>query len=474
MALHQITASEWNAVLGKGGNALPGDMVELLPGMFTGQDFKIHTPGVTVKVAAPGVIFDGQYKWPQGTTANVGPTGLEVTMEGLIEILASDVTLDLTGAQLIRSRGKGVSAPPTKDGTRLKNLALINLQMDGLRQAPVRFDNVDGAKILSITAKDFGNYFQAFRPGPQGGWPMGVNAVNCTNVEMAYCDLDTGWGEGIGVSRDTVGAKVHHNRTHRLMGVHFYLHGCSDAEIWDNYALEDGNYLRAGSPPDLFVINPGELQYEGKQSLGSKNIRGWNNIARGGYHNFGVWAGGAAKLSNVEWIHNTSINAKPGAKRTGHGAILVRGGANVTGLRFEANMLHQNDGEYGEIAKGLDVPFDGNGWAGPLPLPNWNTRNDILHVPLRNPDGDPLDLGNYEPTVPAGLLADTGVDDDFTGLPRKYWTVGAIEHIPAVIDPPPPPLPTTETIGVMVVIDVASADAPAVRTALAAAKVTVS
>lgn len=470
MTLHQITSAEWNAVLGKQGKANPGDMVHLLPGTFTGMDFKIHRPGI-IQPAGPGVVFDGQYKWPTGTTANVGPTGLEVTMEGLIEILASDVTLDLTGARLVNSRGRGVYVHGVGD-ERLKNIAIIGALMDGLRQAPVRGDNIDGFKVLSVTAKDFGNYFQAFRPGPQGGWPMGVNAVACTNVEMAYCDLDTGWGEGIGVSRDTVGAKIHHNRTHRLMGVHFYLHGCSDAEIWDNYALEDGNYLRAGSPPDLFVINPGELQYEGKQSLGSKNIRGWNNIARGGYHNFGVWAGGAAKLDNVEWIHNTSINAKPGAKRTGHGAILVRGGANVTNVRFEANMLHQNDGEYGEIAKGLDVPFDGNGWAGPLPLPNWNTKNDILHVPLRNPDGDPLNLNNYEPTVPAGLLTDTGVDEDMTGVRRRYWSVGALEYQAPVIDPPPPP--PMEHIGLMLEMDVAPAMAAGIREALAGMKITVS
>ena len=101
------------------------------------------------------------------------------------------------------------------------------------------------------------------------------------------------------------------------------------------------DYLRAGSPPDLFTVNPGELQYEGQQNLGAKNMRLWNNIAVGGFHNLSVWAGGEAKLTNVEFIHNTSINAKPGAKGTGHGAVLVRGAANVSNLRFFANMVHQ-------------------------------------------------------------------------------------------------------------------------------------
>lgn len=64
MPLHQITLGEWDGALGKGGKAKPGDTVELLPGTYTGQDFKIFTPGVTVQPAGPGVVFNGQYKRP--------------------------------------------------------------------------------------------------------------------------------------------------------------------------------------------------------------------------------------------------------------------------------------------------------------------------------------------------------------------------------------------------------------------------
>lgn len=481
MTLHQITANEWNSVLSKGGKAQPGDVIELLPGTYTGQDFKVFTPGVTVQPAGPGVIFDGQYKWPIGTTSNTGPTGLTVTMEGLIEVCASDVSLLCDGVQIINTRGKGVYAHGV-GSERLKNITIAGFRMDGLRHAPVRLDNVDGFKVLRIAARDFGNYFPKFRPGSTGGWPMGVNCVNCTNGEMAYCSISDGWGEGINASRGSTGIKIHDNYTHRLMGVHYYLHGASDVECWNNFALEDGRYLRSGSPPDLFTVNPGELQYEGQQDLGARNIRLWNNIAVGGFHNLSVWAGGVAKLDNCEWIHNTSINAKPGAKGTGHGAVLVRGGSNIIGLTFVANMIHQADGRYGEVAKGANADlignqFDGNGWD-TLPPPSWKTKNDILHVHLRDPDGDPNDLGNFEPTIPAGLLTDTGVDEDFTGLPRRvFYSVGALEFLPQVqppVDPPTPPLPTTETIGLMLTLDVDPAVAAGIRDALKSAKVTVS
>lgn len=472
MTLHQITSGEWNSVLGKGGNAQPGDVIELLPGTFTGMDFKIFTPGVTIQPAAPGVVFDGAYKWPIGTTSNTGPTGLTVTMEGLIEICASDVSLLCDGVRIINTRGKGVYAHGA--GTeRLKNITIAGFTMDGLRHAPVRLDNVDGFKVLRIRARDFGNYFPKFRPGSTGGWPMGVNCVNCTNGEMAFCSISDGWGEGINASRGSSNIKIHDNNTHRLMGVHYYLHGASDVECWNNFALEDGRYLRAGSPPDLFVVNPGELQYEGQQDLGAKNMRLWNNIAIGGFHNLSVWAAGDAKLSNVEFVHNTSVNARPGAKGTGHGAVLVRGGANVSNVRFFANMIHQDDGKRGELTKGVDALFDSNGWDG-LPPPSWMTRNDILHVALRDPDGDPNDLGNFEPTIPAGLLTDTGVDEDFTGLPRKrFWSVGALEFLPQV-QPPVDPPPLMQHIGLMLEMDVDPAIAASLRTALQAARVTVS
>ena len=94
-----------------------------------------------------------------------------------------------------------------------------------------------------------------------------------------------------------------------------------------------------------------------------------------------------------------------------------------------------------------------------------------------NPDGNPNDLGNFEPTIPAGMLTDTGVDDDFTGLPRrKFWSCGALEFLSPVEPPPPPPppLPTTETIGLMLEMDVDTTVAQALRVALQGVKVTVS
>lgn len=475
MAVHQITPAQWNATLGTGGAAKPGDTVELLPDQpFTGQQFKIFTPGapdapIVIRPAGPGVVFDGAYTWPDAPAANTGPGGLEVVYQALIQILAPHVHLLMPGAQLIRSRGHGVTATG-KDKAPLLNVKINGFTMIGLRSAGIRCDWVDGYELANNTVSDAGNYYPEFRASELGGWPMVINSVSCSHGDIHHNTVTDSFGEGINASRDSDHIDIYNCMTRRLMGVHYYAHGCSDTNIFSNLAYEYGDFLRLGSPPDLFTVNPGEVQYEGKQTLASERIRIYNNIGIGGFHNFGVWAAGAAPLTDCLFAYNTAINARSGKKKIGHGSLVVRGGTNISGLRFESNMFHQADGLYGDITKGSKTVLDGNGWNS-APPPTWNAVNDRLSVALRNPDApltaDVPDLRNYEALedlhTPDGALPLV----DYRGKTRRYWTVGALEYVPVVIEPPPPP--AVETVRLALAMDVAPEFAAALRKALAGA-----
>lgn len=454
MAILQITAKEWDEVLGAKGVAGLGDTVELLPGEYTGRIFPILRSGapdapITVQ-CQPGVLFDGAYRWPDGPALNTGPGG-EVIYRGLIQPRGSHVHLNLDGARLTRTRGHGVHAYGTAAAP-LSNVQVNGLVLNGLRSAGIRFDYVNGFKALRNKVRDAGNYYPSFRDGSLGGWPMVINCVSSEDGEMAYNQVTDSWGEGIQASRGSRNVKVHHNSTRRMMGVHYYAHGGDDIWVYCNVAHEYGDYLRAGSPPDLMVINPGELQYEGKQNLGAHRTRIFNNLLVGGYHNLGVWAGGAAPLDDCLIAFNTLVNARAGAKQTGYGSIVVRGTDNVSGLRFLGNMFHQDDGQYGAADKRTWPVWESNGWNGAPPFA-WVSDTDWVGVKLRNPDApvaaNALDLRNYEPLQPLpvelSFVQSIALSSDLRDNLRWAWTVGALEF-PQAEPPPPPPPPTEEQV----------------------------
>jgi hypothetical protein len=471
VSILRITAKEWDEALGPKGAAQPGDTVDLQPGEYTGRHFPIlrsGAPDAPIYVTAhPGVLFDGAYTYPTGTAANTGPGG-DVIYKALLQLRASHVHLNLYAAELAHSRGYGVQVSGTVANP-LSNVQVNGLRLRDLRTAGIRFDYCSNFEAGHNHVTGAGNYYPAFREGSAGGWPMCINAVACSNGELHHNVVTDSWGEGVQASRGSSKVDIHHNITGHLMGFHYYVHGASDVRVFSNIAVEWGDYLRAlpgqpGSPPDLVGINPGEKQYEGTQELAAHNIQIVNNLAIGGYHNLAVWAGGDAKLDNCLFAHNTAINAKAGAKGSGHGAILVRGGENVTRLRFVANMLHQLDGAYGTIARLADVTFRGNAYDGLQPAV-WQTDSDLQYIALSNPDapvtGIVVDTRNYYPATAAGLSSSTGIETDFYGNARKHYSPGAFEYM--ATEPPPPEPPPAERRARLISADLTETQANALK-----------
>lgn len=453
MATYTIDPGRWNDLLGMNGKARPGDTIRLLKGVYGGQVFHWWQGGaegkpVVVEAAEPGVKFDGEHQYPDGEAGNVGPTGLEVVARPLIHLHASHCILNMAGMEVIRSRGHAIQAAPPKGVDRLKSIHIYDATLSDLRMAGIRFDDTDDCKAINCHVTNAGNYYPQFRASEDGGWPMTINCVNCTGVEFARCSVTDTHGEGFGASRASKGVKIHHCLTHRLMGVHYYLHGASDVECYNNLALETGRYLRSGSPPALFIVNPGEKQYEGKQPLGAAHVRVYNCIGIGGFNNFGVWGAGDAILSDLLFAHNTSINAKPGAKRSGHGALTVRGDR-VKQLTWLANLFHQADTLYGTVDKASDTQFVRNAWS-TKPPPLWDSVDDMTDAALADANVKPAMLveegWNLDAYRPADALAVGQSFDwlttDFFDAPRRVWSAGAIEHPSAT----PPPDELTEAI----------------------------
>lgn len=439
----------WNQVLGIGpgdGLAKPGDHVQLMPGDWSYQDYKVWTPGlpgepIEITPMDKGVKFDGRYTWPVGRTANTGPGG-DVTWEPLIQVNASHVHLLMDTAELVRSRGAGVGEPGGEK-TPLKDVKVNGFFMKGLRAGAIRFDWCDGFEAAYNIVSDAGNYYPAFRDGKLGAWPMIINCVASSNGDMHHNLVTDGWGElGPNVSRGSFKVKVHHNVTAHGMGAHYYLHGCQDVDCYANVGLEFDHFLRGAGPGYIFVVNPGEPQYIGQQVLYCSRVRLSNNLAGGGMQNFALWAEGGETCEDVAYIHNTSIKAGRGKRNDKwHDAFVIRGSKNVKGLVIASNAVYQPDGRHGFIDKDILNPAVDDNVFDKKPSDLRLSSGGRFDLQLTDPEvafSLPFNLESFRPVgAGGGAQLDHGLLEDISGRSRKHRSVGALEPAADPVVSPP-------------------------------------
>lgn len=493
MALHQIGyknsegtlqgGSAWNEVLGTPqaqGTARPGDRIELIPGTHTGQKFTVNFPGDPanpILICAPDdatepATIDGEYKYPTGKAAKVGPDG-DMVFGALIEIRSPGVKLGngrLANGQCSiieqRSRGRGVQF------NREEKL-LDSAEMDGVEVRSNR-----NSAVMAWFVRDFimrncdvhraSDYYQTPRgPTKDFNYPGAIVLHACAGATVEKNLLHETWSDGIMLTMGTKGATVTNNEIYDVAGnSSLYFHGSEDWIAERNLIYNTGRaaWQKSENPFDgsmgIVCNNEEEPQFAG---LAVRNGRAINNILLN--LGIGIWRNEGAEraIENVYFGHNSVIC---------HGVSRPLKIAQRTGPRsvhYANNLFYHPDSAYGDAVDWSGITMQGNGWNS-QPPPTWQTTGDWANVPLRNPDAEltalGVDLSNYDPMQPCGLGVSSGIDKDFLGRIRKYWTVGALEYQ----DPPPPP---NELINILLSIEAPAAHAAALRELLRAAKLTV-
>lgn len=466
----------WTQAMGRGGVVRPGDVVELVPGPYTGQKFTSLVEGdpknpiliKTVDGATEPARFDGEYKWPAGKTVRTGPDG-EMVFAALLDIRTPGVKLGsgrlvngLPSILIERSRGRGVQF--AKDEKPFGYAEMNGVGARSCRSAAVMMRFVQDFRFFGNDVSRASDYYQSAHDPEEMNFPGAVAFHGCDGGEVANNRLYETWSDGFMFTMGTRNFRIHHNEIFDVAGnVGIYLHGAEDWEVDSNLLQNTGNPLWQHShhPFDgatgIVCNNEEEPQFA---SLATRNGKVTNNILLN--MGLGIWRNEGAEraIENIEFLHNTVLCQ--GTSRP----IKIAQKTGPRSVSLHHNLFAHPEGEYGTVADWTGIEMIGNGWDG-LPPAKWQTQGDLGYVPIRNPVAPyPTSIDNYRPTEPCGMSQPTGVDKDYEGRERKFFTVGALEYAP-------PPPPTKETVSLRFDVEVGADKAAALREVLAGAKVTV-
>ncbi len=345
-------------------------------------------PDQPLTVAAyPGErpVIDGAYRLPEGEPARwneMAEPPIYFVWGALVRIRGSHVRF--SGFEIKHSLGRALLISNTTT-ERNQHVTVDDCLVHDSRNSLVRVMSADYVTVENCQFFHASDYATHNRTASELNWPAALATIDANHVMFRYNLVHENWSSGISPGVDSRNITIENNIIYNHLGQQIYVHRSQAITVRNNlvYHTNDPAFRRAGNPSSCIALN-NELGFETGSTVSDVAIE--QNIFVGCQRHVGIWRseGSGLPIQNVTITNNTLVNATSNrAELPGTGLFIAPG--NVRDIRFERNLILQNEGELVNVPDNPAITYRANGWSR-TPPEGVSSATDLIGDPhLQNP-----------------------------------------------------------------------------------------
>lgn len=270
-----------------------------------------------------GGHIDGGYTMPDDGSDR-GWTGPNNERGFHTSLVMLDANFLLWSVDVRQSQGRGIQVG--RSGTRVNNVTLENLHVDGARTCPIQVQNCDGIYLNNVSVSD-GSNFSRDRGSGGRNWSGAIKTLDAWNVTLKGCTVWNHWGNVITPSRLSKNILIEDCTVYDCSEAMYYGHYTDGLIIRNCLAYCTPQWGDRPTPGGFVFNNEREFTQEGSRA---GRILAEDNIAIGLAYGYAIGGnegvrGQEVKTHGITLRRNVSLNSRKAELRLSSNAQVENG-----------------------------------------------------------------------------------------------------------------------------------------------------